>query len=362
MNLDLNLDLIVKFIPYVFPGICCCIFLTAFIIADRSFQKSILIYFIIAVSSAFLLVTCDAIDFYLQIEKEYYSIRQIVGSLNYVFRISCVGSLVRISQRKNKTIICFIDIIVAINNIFSVLNIWFGWIFQVNPDHTYNFGFCLFIPYGIIFIFVVLFIHSTIKYFRTNMGESVVIIGICIICLTANIIEMNLDVKIVLGQAFSISSVLYYLCLITELYKRDALTDVFNRRTFFLDAKGWKNKSFGIIMLDLNDLKKFNDEEGHIAGDTALLTSVSCLQKVFKKYGSIYRLGGDEFSILIKNRNISKIENLLNMFDGTMKKTKYRMAYGYSIYNPLCDFQQVMEDADTKMYIKKESMKGVKPR
>lgn len=358
----MNVDLLIKFIPYVFPGICCTIFLTAFILTDRSFPKFILRSFLFAVICAFLLVICDAIDFYLELEHEGTAIRQIVGSLNYVFRVNCVSFLVRISQRKHKKNVTFIDILVTINTVFAVANIWTGWIFKIYPDHTFTFGYCLYLPYAIILINVAFFIQSTIKYFRTNMGESVVIIAICFICLFANMIEMFLKTKIVLAQAFSISAVLYYLCLITELYKRDALTDVFNRRSFFLDAARLKAIPFGVIMMDLNDLKLFNDLEGHKAGDLALNTSVGCMQKIFKKYGTVYRLGGDEFGILIKRRYIPKIDELLEDFDKLMKTTKYRMAFGYAIYEPSCDFEKILEVADSRMYENKQKMKGCKPR
>lgn len=358
MLLKMNFDLIIKFIPYVFPGICCTLFLTAFIISDRTFPKLILKSFTISVVCSFLLVLCDAIDFYLEFEKQHALVRQIVGSLNYIYRVACVGYLVRIAQRKTKVHVRCIDILVVINAVFAILNIWTGWIFRMHEDHTFSFGPLLNLPYAVTGIFVLLFIHSTVKYFRTNMGESVAVIAICLICLIANMIEIFLPVKIVLAQAFSISSVLYYLCLTTELYKRDALTDVFNRRTFFLDAIRKKRKSFAIIMLDLNDLKKFNDIEGHKAGDLAIITSVVCMQKIFKRYGTVYRLGGDEFGILVKKYYIPKIETLLNNFDELMQTTKYRMAFGYDIYNPGDNFETVLESADSKMYEHKMVLKN----
>jgi len=358
----MNYDLVVRFIPYVFPGICCTFLLSIYILADKTFNKLISISFLISVVCAFLLVIGDAVDYYLEIEHEYYQIRQLVGSLNYIWRISCVGYLVRVAQRKMSPHIFTIHILVLLNAIFAVANIWTGWIFRVNADHSFDYGVFLYLPYIVIGYFIIFFVHSTVKYFRTNMAESISIIAICAICLFANIIEMVLHIKIVLGQAFSISSFLYYLCLTTELYKRDALTDVYNRRSFYLCAKRWKSRRFGVIMLDLNDLKKFNDMEGHKAGDLALITSVNCMQKIFKKYGVVYRLGGDEFAIIIKDNYISKIDSLLNAFDGQIMTTKYRMAYGYAIYNPSKKFDSVLEEADARMYRNKQVMKNCEPR
>lgn len=111
-------------------------------------------------------------------------------------------------------------------------------------------------------------------------------------------------------------------------------------------------------MLDLNDLKKFNDLEGHLAGDLAITTSVECMQKIFKRYGTIYRLGGDEFGILIKKFHITKIDSLLENFDSLIQTTKYRVAFGYAIYNPSKDFDKVIESADNNMYKHKMLMKN----
>lgn len=114
------------------------------------------------------------------------------------------------------------------------------------------------------------------------------------------------------------------------------MTDVFNRRTFFIDAKRMNGKAFGIILLDLNDLKKINDEEGHQAGD--------------------------EFGILIRKFHTSKIDGLLKNFDDLMSTTKYTMAHGYVINQPDSKFEENLEEADKNMYIHKKNIKGCIPR
>lgn len=358
----MNFELITKFIPYVFPGICCTVFLTAFILSDRTFPKATLNSFMLSVIFAFLLVVGDAIDYYLEFEKMDIYLRLIVGSINYIFRIGSVGCIVRISQRKIRRHVIIIDCFLGINAVASIMNIWTGWFFIINPDQTWSFGPLMFFPYTIIGIFISFFIFSVVKYFRTNKGESIIVIAICFICVMANVLEIVLSIKIILAQAFSISAVLYYLCLTTELYKRDALTEVFNRRTFYLDVQKRKNRSFVVIMMDLNDLKKFNDLEGHKAGDLALITSVQCMQKVFIKYGYIYRLGGDEFAVIIRQKHMNKTSALLEDFSKVIGATKYTMAYGFERYDPGINFDTVLEIADQRMYDNKRQIKGCNPR
>lgn len=358
----MNFDLLIKFIPYVFPGICCCMFLMAFILTDRTFSKIILFSFGASVVCGLLLVLGDALDFYLELEKKRADVRQLVGSLNYIWRVACVGYMVRISQRKMKQHVFIIDIYILINAIFSIINIWTGWIFKINPDHSFSFGKLINLPYFVIGFFILFFLYSILKYLRTNTAESIAL-GIALsTCFVANLIEIFYPVKIVLGQAFCISTVLYYLCLTNQLYKRDALTDLFNRRCFFRNTDRLKNSTFGVIMLDLNDLKKLNDEEGHKAGDEALITCAENMLKVFKKFGILYRLGGDEFAIIINNKHIKKIEALLDNFEMNMASTKYVMAYGYAVYKPNDDIEAVLDKADANMYENKKLVKGCAPR
>lgn len=101
---------------------------------------------------------------------------------------------------------------------------------------------------------------------------------------------------------------------------RDPLTGLYNRR-FFLDTLDRelrravrKQSSVGVIMLDVDHFKQFNDSNGHVAGD-ALLRAVSAMLQSRVRGGDVLcRLGGDEFSILMPEANlehtISRAEEL----------------------------------------------------
>ncbi|HKO05590.1 MAG TPA: diguanylate cyclase [Candidatus Acidoferrales bacterium] len=86
---------------------------------------------------------------------------------------------------------------------------------------------------------------------------------------------------------------------------RDPLTGLFNRRymTESLDREVKRSerskRSLGIIMLDLDGFKPFNDAHGHEAGDTLLRTFARFLQKHTRGEDVACRYGGDEFMILL---------------------------------------------------------------
>lgn len=102
------------------------------------------------------------------------------------------------------------------------------------------------------------------------------------------------------------------------LSQYDRLTNIYNR-SYFEEAfyeyhtKVLKGKmSFILLLMDLNYLKKINDNFGHIAGDKALRTFVSEINKDLPEDALLARYGGDEFIALIPNMDYNEAFAILN--------------------------------------------------
>lgn len=78
----------------------------------------------------------------------------------------------------------------------------------------------------------------------------------------------------------------------------DALTGVYNRRYFEDEIKS-KTNTAGVAMIDMDDLKVYNDTYGHRAGDRALETTVNVIRQNIRKTDSLIRYGGDEFLLIL---------------------------------------------------------------
>nr|WP_295973490.1 EAL domain-containing protein [uncultured Bacillus sp.] len=153
----------------------------------------------------------------------------------------------------------------------------------------------------------------------------------------------------------------------------DSLTGLPNRRMFneALSALLVKGSQHAIMLIDLDRFKYINDTLGHDYGDL-LLTKVSKrLQALLKKQSSpraqIYRLGGDEFTILLpfqdKKSSTAFAKELLGQFkQGFMlDKSEYFItpSIGISIFpNDGTDAKTLMKHADTAMYYVKEHGKN----
>lgn len=91
---------------------------------------------------------------------------------------------------------------------------------------------------------------------------------------------------------------------ILEVASTDALTKVANRAAFDqriaaeCDRARAAGRPIGVIMLDVDHFKKFNDLHGHRAGDEVLRTVAACIQSAAGHAGMVARYGGEEFVIL----------------------------------------------------------------
>jgi diguanylate cyclase (GGDEF)-like protein len=94
---------------------------------------------------------------------------------------------------------------------------------------------------------------------------------------------------------------------------RDSLTGVSNRRAFdaALDAAAASDEPYALILIDLDDFKRVNDEHGHPAGDEVLRSVAVAAAQVARKGDCVARVGGDEFAVLAPGAGPSGVLRLL---------------------------------------------------
>lgn len=122
-----------------------------------------------------------------------------------------------------------------------------------------------------------------------------------------------------------------------------------------------------LIVFDMNNLKKLNDNYGHLIGDKVIKAFCDCLVKVVGTMGKIYRIGGDEFVCVCNNFHRENIMTMLHNFDEAIANQeecehKFSAAYGFEFFTPHspADFKKALESADEKMYNAKVAMKAAR--
>ena len=95
----------------------------------------------------------------------------------------------------------------------------------------------------------------------------------------------------------------------------DELTRCYNRHAYEEDINKLDlDKEWVYISMDLNGLKNANDSFGHVAGDELIRAAADCMKNSFSEYGKVYRVGGDEFVVII-TKAIPQFETILAAFE-----------------------------------------------
>lgn len=153
---------------------------------------------------------------------------------------------------------------------------------------------------------------------------------------------------------------------------RDSMTGLRNRTSYsawvaqFDNAIGKGAVDFGVVMLDLNDLKETNDVRGHEMGNELIIIAAKIISDVFKR-SPVFRIGGDEFLVVLQNNDLENCDELLSLLNDRCQNTfiadtqePIRLAAGFSRFDPSKDsqFADVFTRADRMMYENKRRMKS----
>ena len=159
------------------------------------------------------------------------------------------------------------------------------------------------------------------------------------------------------------------------LANKDALTGIRNKTAYDNEIKRLVlqlkqgNKDFGIVMIDLNCLKTINDSYGHEQGNAAIKKLCYIVCHVFS-HSPVFRIGGDEFVVILENSDYRNIEQLVQTFNTQIEITeknaslkpweRVSAAIGYALFDETVDtgIDDVFCRADKNMYAHKKEMKA----
>ncbi len=104
--------------------------------------------------------------------------------------------------------------------------------------------------------------------------------------------------------------------LLSTLVRTDALTGVANRRSFdesleraWSEARSTKS-SVGLIMIDVDHFKAFNDHHGHQEGDVCLRKVAQATQNAVRSGDMVARYGGEEFAVILRDSNLTQVQHV----------------------------------------------------
>ena len=138
----------------------------------------------------------------------------------------------------------------------------------------------------------------------------------------------------------------------------DSMTDLLNRRAYterIEQLAGNMPATCCVVTADVNGLKQINDTLGHSAGDEVIIGAAECLSRCFEGVGDVYRLGGDEFSVITMEPQDNVMQRLLRMKQmAACWKGRFiegiSISYGVATAHGNPNIDSVLRAADRKMY------------
>ncbi|WP_081221152.1 GGDEF domain-containing protein [Pseudoalteromonas luteoviolacea] len=192
---------------------------------------------------------------------------------------------------------------------------------------------------------------------------------------------ISLHMEIALRSAMSSGLVLLLTAVIVRTYNeaihaaesvatQDPLTGALNRRTLIenIELESERVTRYGqtcsIIMIDLDNFKTLNDKLGHGIGDEMLVNFVKLISQYTRKNDKLFRLGGDEFMLLIPGMDaetaksfIARIQNLVPS-QLSVESVALGMSFGVCEITANTAIEQLLELADQALYENKAQRKS----
>jgi diguanylate cyclase (GGDEF)-like protein len=147
---------------------------------------------------------------------------------------------------------------------------------------------------------------------------------------------------------------------LSSLIDKDPLTGIYNRRKFDRDIDllvalyRRSSKGSGLLIIDIDHFKEFNDEHGHQQGDQILRIVSQCIVRSLRDYDRIhiYRYGGEEFVVILPDvttEDVAKIGERIRL--NVKKKCPVTISVGISHYKEISEnLESLILHADHALY------------
>jgi diguanylate cyclase (GGDEF)-like protein len=156
--------------------------------------------------------------------------------------------------------------------------------------------------------------------------------------------------------------------------RTDHLTGLANRREFErvmereVALAERHSRRLSVMMIDLDNLKRINDRQGHRAGDAALKLVAQQVQRVVRASDVCARVGGDEFAVAMPETNIERARDVASRLRASIHQMSLsskspepvEVSAGVAAWRPGQDWQAVYQLADADLYEDKRRRKTVR--
>ena len=244
-----------------------------------------------------------------------------------------------------------------VNIIFSFSCFFTDIVFTFDPDNTFKRGVLGYEPYIVSGIYLLLLLFLSIRYATHHSAkESMMMIFITVASMgSAYFTLRGYESNTIVDHTAGAMILIYYLFIYAQHTKRDSLTGLYNRQSYYSDINRYGDEISGVISIDMNELKWLNDTMGHQAGDDGIVAVSACFSKNASSGDRVYRVGGDEFFVLCRRKDRDEVAQTVADMRRSVDESGYSCAFGYSTGKSIED---MIKEADAFMSEDKERIKA----
>ena len=287
---------------------------------------------------------------------ETYSIwRSVLSSVKYIIP-SLILAFIPFTLLNNVKMWVFIP--AGVNAALSIISIWVELIFGFDTElNSFRRGPIGYFPFAVAVLYICFILFLMLRQSHRGLTDilPVVFFIFSSFCNVAMPLWMLFDFESLFCISIAINLFIFYVYVIQQITKKDPLTGLLNRQSYYSDVAHSVDDVEAVVSIDMNGLKATNDGEGHAAGDLALKTLADCFIRAATFGQRVYRVGGDEFMIVCFHGDENDVRALISRVDANVSKTKYSVAIGYAMKKDGMSVDEAANVADARMYEMKSS-------
>lgn len=227
-------------------------------------------------------------------------------------------------------------------------------IFYIDQNNQYQresfFGIYIAVYFASIFYLLVIAIRVASTYQSKSKNS---VYPIVVFLLAGTMVQVIFPQLHVTWLCVSLLTILFFTYCNGMWQQLDGLTGLLNQNSY-LNKTDALSQNGTLVVFDIDDFKQINDRYGHLIGDQCLKEIADCIKKAYAKDGFCYRIGGDEFCVLLNENADAETchQNLIKEWD-LKRKTRTFFPYlsvGSAPFAVGDDILTVKETADQNMY------------
>lgn len=315
-------------------------------------KTKIRLYILIGV--VFVLSILVFTEFYLVDLKVAPELCNVLVAIRYSMTPIILALIIRATVKKMRWFIWIPALVLTVINIVSIFT---GIVVKFDADCQLQRGIFGYLPYIGVGGYSIFLVYILVRKSNKQIAEIIPIVFMAFAFLTGIVFPLVIgkDYSKIFCTTMAIALFVYYVFMILQLTKKDALSGLLNRQAYYSTIQDDYKNITAVISIDMNGLKTINDTEGHIAGDYAIVSLSNCFLKAARYKQSVYRIGGDEFIILCHKTSDKELTDLIIRIKEHVSKTKYSCSIGFC-YNPNQDkdIEEMVKISDEMMYADKK--------